>query len=93
MEEEKSLLLYNPQKITTKLELEFMGDFGHCINKKFHALFSTEANYITFFEWRMTKITQKEIYSIDGYCNYFITVCIRPKLITKEKGTIAKFVF
>jgi hypothetical protein len=49
MKEEKSLLLYNPQKITTKsrTSTEFMGDFVVSI-KKFHALFSTEANYITF---------------------------------------------
>jgi hypothetical protein len=36
MKEEKSLLLYNPQKeLPLNLELaEFMGDFGHCINKE-----------------------------------------------------------
>jgi hypothetical protein len=44
----KILLLYNPQKITTKSRTSTMGDFGHVSIKKFHALFSTEANYITF---------------------------------------------
>jgi hypothetical protein len=36
MKEEKSLLLYNPQKeLPLNLELaEFMGDFGHYINKE-----------------------------------------------------------
>jgi hypothetical protein len=36
MKEEKSLLLYNPQRITTKsrTSTEFMGDFGHYINKE-----------------------------------------------------------
>ena len=52
LKEEKSLLLYNPQK-ELPLNLELLPN-SWAISvivsiKKFHALFSNEANYITFF--------------------------------------------
>src|SRR3970282_2831071 len=51
LKEEKSLLLYNPQKeLSLNLELapnSWVISVIICI-KKFHALFSTEADYITF---------------------------------------------
>lgn len=51
LKEEKSLLLYNPQKeLPLHLELEpHSWAFSIIVSiKKFHSLFSTEANYITF---------------------------------------------
>lgn len=51
LKEEKSLLLYNPEKeLPLHLELEPQSWVISVIVsiKKFHALFSTEANYITF---------------------------------------------
>lgn len=51
LKEEKSLLLYNPEKeLPLNLELEPQSWVISVIVsiKKFHALFSTEANYITF---------------------------------------------
>jgi hypothetical protein len=51
LKEEKSLLLYNPQKeLPLNLELAPNSWVISVIisSKKFHALFSTEADYITF---------------------------------------------
>jgi hypothetical protein len=65
LEKKKILAFIQPTKrITTKsrTSTEFMGDFIISI-KKFHALFSTEANYITFFgeDNKDKKYTTKEI--------------------------------
>jgi hypothetical protein len=53
MKEEKSLLLYNPKGITLEFGTgpKLLGDFVIISIKKFHSLFSSEADYI-LFEWR-----------------------------------------
>jgi hypothetical protein len=64
VKEEKSLLLYNPQKLPLNLELAISWVISVIVSiKKFHALFSTEANYITFFgeDNKDKKYTTKEI--------------------------------
>jgi hypothetical protein len=92
--EEKSIFSLQSAKRNYHLELapKALKKISVIISlKKFHALFSTEADYITFFKWRKQgqKILQRRKYkSIHGYCiNYFITTYILPLriCIIKEK--------
>jgi hypothetical protein len=49
VKEEKSLLLYNPQKLPLNLELAILGDFGHCINKEISCFIFNRSELYHFF--------------------------------------------
>jgi hypothetical protein len=52
MKEEKSLLYTTHKRITTKsrTSTEFMGDFGHCINKEISCFIFNRSELYHFFE-------------------------------------------
>jgi hypothetical protein len=93
MKEENPCFYTTHKRITTKsrTSTEFMGDFGHCINKEISCYFQQKRIISFLSETIKTEILQRRKYkSIDGYCTVPIislqSASVHKKLVLQRKG-------